>query len=194
VTAPLVGPDGSPDSASRRKLPTLGTAAIYATLGRLTPRRWRYNKQLAAPPSIAVNGVPLERIEATTGALMLITPTMRARDGSVFDESYWMYGEDLQLCLDCAGRGLDVLIVDHEPSHHQKGASSGWPRSRISDRAFHQAMWIYYRKNISPSRLADPPVWAAIRLKYLVSRFKAAVVPKLSKHSSRFRADSRGAA
>jgi GT2 family glycosyltransferase len=93
--------------------------------------------------------VPYSWIEATTGALMLINPEFRGSSAAVFDLSYWMYGEDLQLCWDAKSEGYRVAIIDYQPSLHKKGTSSGWPRSRKSNVAFHEALAIYYAKNLS---------------------------------------------
>jgi N-acetylglucosaminyl-diphospho-decaprenol L-rhamnosyltransferase len=153
VTAPLVGKDGLPDSASIRTLPTLGMASVYAILGRLTPRKWRYNQHspvFVDTTNPASSGRARGRvIEATTGALMLVNPHFRDARMGIFDTSYWMYGEDLQLCLDARAEQWKVVMMDFPPSLHIKGVSSGWPRSPTSNRAFHDAMRIYFDKNLA---------------------------------------------
>ncbi len=165
VSAPLVGLDGTPDSASIRRLPTLGRASIYGVLGRLTPNRWRYNDQrLGESPS------PIgTRIEATTGALMLVHPEFRSLEDPIFDTDYWMYGEDLQLCADARDEGKSIYMVDTLHSVHVKGVSSGWPRSKKSNEAFHNAMYLYYRKNLSRGPLVDGVVWLAVQLRLFSS-------------------------
>ncbi|GAA2168179.1 GT2 family glycosyltransferase [Humibacillus xanthopallidus] len=150
LTAPLLDETGSPDSASVRRLPKLGTATLYAAIGRFTPRRWRYN----APPEPRAeaegsNGV--RRIEATTGALMLVNPEFRDPQSPIFDTAYWMYGEDLQLCFDATQSGWGVGMVATGTSTHSKGASSGKPRRLRSNVAFHRAMYTYYAKNLKRS-------------------------------------------
>ncbi|WP_375390132.1 glycosyltransferase [uncultured Amnibacterium sp.] len=150
VTVPLVGIDGSPDTASRRRLPTLGASMLYSVLGRLTPSRLRYNRREAdAAPMLSTRaGRPVNVLQATTGALMLVAADFRTLDEGVFDRDYWMYGEDLQLCADAAASGRRVLIVEVAPSVHVKGVSSGRPRSHRSNRAFHDAMYRYAQKNL----------------------------------------------
>jgi GT2 family glycosyltransferase len=173
VTAPLVGLDGEPDTASRRRLPTLGKASVYGLLGSRTPAGLRYNSLEAPAATESVDGLTYTTVEATTGALVLVSPAMRDAEGRVFDEDYWMYGEDLQLCLDCQRRGLRVLMLEGAPSTHTKGVSSGWPRSKRSDRAFHHSMWLYYRKNLSSRGPLDGIVAAGIAARYAVSRTAA---------------------
>jgi len=172
VTAPLVGLDGLPDSASIRRLPTLGRASIYAVLGRITPAKWRYN----AVPHDASADVTPRSIEATTGALMLVAPRFRSLSSPIFDTDYWMYGEDLQLCADAHREGWRVLMVDARPSLHVKGVSSGKPRTYKSNKAFHDAMFLYFRKNFYRGRFATGLVWLAVQLRFWLSAFVSAAV------------------
>jgi len=166
ATAPLVGDDGVEDSASRRTLPSTGKSIGYAVFGKLMPRRMRYNSGLprrstgARPLS---DGTLVTSLDATTGALMLVSPLFRSPSSGIFDTDYWMYGEDLQLCLDARSESFEVVMVELSQSIHLKGVSSGWPRSRLSNKAFHDAMYLYYRKNLSKSPLESATVWAGVR-------------------------------
>lgn len=171
VTSVLEHPDGEEDSASRRSLPTFGAAAAYAILGRLIPVSARYNSQksLAEHTWSLDDGLRVVSVEATTGALMLIRPSFRPVQFGLFDIDYWMYGEDLQLCADAQRSGLRVVLVEQQPSIHLKGASSGMPRRWRSNRAFHHAMYVYYKKNLSSSRALDLLVWVLINGRLLVS-------------------------
>ena len=163
ATVPLVEVDGSPDTASRRRLPTLGASMVYSVLGRLTPAGLRYNRRAAEDAVVRASPGSDERasvLEATTGAVMLVAPDFRTLDEGVFDQDYWMYGEDLQLCADARTAGRVVLIAEVPPSVHVKGVSSGRPRSTRSNRAFHDAMLQYARKNL----VSAPPLVAALRV------------------------------
>lgn len=165
VTAPLVTDTGEADTASRRQLPTLGKAAVYAVLGRLTPAALRYNRRqipLATNSTVLPGGITVTPIEATTGALMLVNPGFRPGDLGVFDQDYWMYGEDLQLCRDAQTEGWHVLMAEGEPSIHLKGISSGRPRGRKSNIEFHRAMYTYYVKNLNRTLFGKVGVGAAI--------------------------------
>jgi GT2 family glycosyltransferase len=158
VTAPLVMSDGKEDSASVRKLPTLGSAGLYAALGKLTPQRLRYNT-----PDFSYDESGVKTIQATTGALMLVNPDFRRSSQGIFDLDYWMYGEDLQLCQDARDENYKVLMIRHTPSLHEKGVSSGWPRSMKSNIAFHRAMFTYYQKNFTGTPLLTPIVYFAVQ-------------------------------
>ena len=201
VTSPLVTDTGEEDSASRRVLPSLGKAAIYAILGKLTPRAFRYNNRSDVPAvsSVVENqpdaaqgafhiGLSTSQIEATTGALMLVNPTFRAANSGIFDQDYWMYGEDLQICFDARAAGLKVLMVEGPSSLHLKGASSGRPRGKVSNIAFHRAMYIYYSKNLNVHPVGKLVVGGAIfgRLGFqlLLSRVSRALKRKATTPSA----------
>jgi GT2 family glycosyltransferase len=177
VTMPLVEIDGSPDTASRRKLPTLHGSVVYSLLGKFTPRSIRYNRlEQTAESMTTAAGRRATRLEATTGALMLVHPDFRTVDQGIFDEDYWMYGEDLQLCSDARDRGLLVLMAEVTPSVHVKGVSSGRPRSRRSNRAFHGAMYLYARKNLLSNPILLAGLWAGVWGHFALSESRATTV------------------
>jgi GT2 family glycosyltransferase len=175
VTVPLVESDGSPDTASRRRLPTLGASVLYSVLGRLTPSALRYNRREneSAPTLQTAGGIPVNALQATTGAVMLVPADFRQLDEGIFDRDYWMYGEDLQLCADAAAAGRQVLIAEVPPSVHVKGVSSGRPRSRRSNRAFHDAMLSYAQKNLVRNVFALHMIRVGVAAHFLLTELKA---------------------
>ena len=175
ITVPLVESDGSPDTASRRRLPTFGASMVYSALGRLTPSRLRYNRREEdqAPTLTTRGGRRVSALQATTGAVMLVPADFRTLDQGVFDRDYWMYGEDLQLCADAAAAGRRVLIAEVEPSVHVKGVSSGRPRSRRSNRAFHDAMYRYAQKNLLSNPVLLQGLRVGVQAHYLLTEAKA---------------------
>src|SRR4051812_22280513 len=93
VTIPLIAGSGEEDSASRRRLPRLGASVVYSVLGRLTPAKLRYNRRAADDAgqlAVLPTGEVVHRLEATTGALMLVDPAFRSLDEGIFDVDYWM--------------------------------------------------------------------------------------------------------
>lgn len=175
ATVPLVEPDGTPDTASRRRLPTLHASVLYSVLGKLTPKMWRYNRRESDGTGAlrTVEGRRVSPLQATTGALMMVAPDFRSLDDGLFDVDYWMYGEDLQLCADAHAAGRSVLIAEVPPSVHVKGVSSGRPRSRRSNRAFHDAMLMYAKKNLVRSRVVMAFLAAGVEAHFLLSEARA---------------------
>jgi N-acetylglucosaminyl-diphospho-decaprenol L-rhamnosyltransferase len=174
VTAPLLLPSGEPDPSSVRRLPQLSGSALYSVLGRLTPQRLRYNAQV---PHAESTSSP-RYIEATTGALMLVRAAFRRPEDGIFDTDYWMYGEDLQLCADARRAGGEVVMVNAPPSLHVKGTSSGLPRSRRSNVAFHRAMYLYYRKNLDRGPIVRGAVWGAVHLRLALNIALSAAITR----------------
>lgn len=167
VTAPLTLENGEPDPASERTHPSLIGASVYALFGKLTPKRFRYNAIESRTDDVSHR--PRE-IDATTGALMLIRTEFRAAGQGIFDTDYWMYGEDLQLCLDAKHEGYTVVMIQEVPaSVHVKGVSSGLPRRLKSNIAFHRAMYIYFGKNHASSPFTRAIVRAAIAVRLVLS-------------------------
>jgi GT2 family glycosyltransferase len=176
VTAPLIDEFSEPDTASIRSLPRMGNAVAYSMLGRFMPGRLRYNSRPAHgfdAPSDQLD--PAFEIEATTGALMLLSPTFRS-EGNIFDPAYWMYGEDLQLCNDARIAGLKVLMTRTLPSLHAKGHSSGRPRRIRSNWAFHDALYIYYRKNLNRHPALLPVVRVGVISRFIASALSSLIV------------------
>lgn len=173
VTAPLNLPNGETDPSAERRLPVLSSSLLYSLLGKLTPSRFRYNRVVARTTG------PVRLIEATTGALMLVRPEFRRGSAGIFDTDYWMYGEDLQLCADAKREGWAVARVDAPSSLHVKGTSSGLPRSRRSNVAFHRAMYLYYRKNLDRGRMVRALVWCGVHLRLAANLLLSAVIVRL---------------
>jgi N-acetylglucosaminyl-diphospho-decaprenol L-rhamnosyltransferase len=172
ATVPLVGQDGVEDSASRRRLPALGSSVAYALFGKLLPRALRYNSRGISESRAfrkLADGTKLTPLEATTGALMLVAPHFRAVGKGIFDTDYWMYGEDLQLCHDARTEKFEVVMVESAPSIHEKGASSGWPRTRRSNAAFHDAMYIYSKKNLHKTPYGGGVILVGVKVRQAIS-------------------------
>lgn len=140
VSPRILRPDGRLDPACRRSFPDPLVAF------------WRLSGLARAFPQSARLGaynlthVPPDRpqvIDAGTGACLLIRGPLFLELGG-FDEGYFMYGEDLELCWQIAARGQQVW---YEPSAivvHRKGASSEQAALRMLVE-FHRSMWRFYR-------------------------------------------------
>jgi N-acetylglucosaminyl-diphospho-decaprenol L-rhamnosyltransferase len=138
----LVLNDGSFDHAAKRSFPTPVSALAHFTgVGRRAE-----SGTLAAYRAPEVESGP---VDAVNGAFMLTRRAAIAEVG-LFDEGYWMYMEDLDLCyrLDQAG-----WVTWYEPEvtvMHVKAGTSGTLRSFRLNRAFHYGMYRFYRKHYAP--------------------------------------------
>src|SRR4029079_17104008 len=124
--------DGTPDHAARRSFPTpLSALGHFTGIGRR-----RSSGALAAYRAPEVARGP---VDAVNGAFMLMRRAALERIG-LFDEGYWMYMEDLDLCYRFAEAGW---VTWYEPSvtvHHLKAGTSGKHRSVRLNYAFHYGM------------------------------------------------------
>lgn len=138
----LLLPDGSLDLACRRSFPTpeislyrmLGLAKIFPR----SPRFARYNMTYLDP------SVETE-VDSVVGACMLVR-TAIVRAVGLLDETFFMYGEDLDWAYRIKQAGWRIMYVPGSIVHHHKRASSS-QRPFASIRHFYDAMRIFYRKH-----------------------------------------------
>lgn len=65
----------------------------------------------------------LQRVDACSGALMLL-PRRVYQQLSGFDESFFLHGEDLDLCARVRALGLEVAVANEVRVEHRQGGSS----------------------------------------------------------------------
>ncbi len=84
-----------------------------------------------------------------------------------FDEDFFMYGEDLDLCKRVREAGFKIWYYPKTTCYHYKGQSSK-KSSKRSLQAFHDAMWIYYRKHYAKKYgvLFSALVYVGVKLQY----------------------------
>ena len=84
-------------------------------------------------------------IDYLTGAFMF----MRAdalKDAGLLDETFFMYGEDIDLCYRIKKAGWKIIYYGESKITHLKGASSKKQKSKLIYE-FYRAMYIYYKKH-----------------------------------------------
>jgi GT2 family glycosyltransferase len=145
--AGVVGPkvvklDGALDLACRRSFPTPLSSLFKLTgLSKLFPR-----SKLAARYNLTfLSDDRTTEVDSVMGAYMLVRASALAQAG-LFDERFFMYGEDLDLAFRIKLRGWRVFYYPAVEVLHHKGASSRKQSSR-SIREFYRAMRIFYQKH-----------------------------------------------
>jgi N-acetylglucosaminyl-diphospho-decaprenol L-rhamnosyltransferase len=160
----LVQEDGTFDHAARRSFPTPASAlGHFLRLGRSD----RAPAALAAYRAPDVGEGP---VDAVNGAFMLMRRAMLDEIG-LFDEGYWMYMEDLDLCYRAARAGWLTWYEPTVEAVHIKAGTSGHHRRLRLNYAFHYGMYRYYRAHLATERgpLFNALVYSGIALKFLVS-------------------------
>ncbi len=130
--------DGTFDHAAKRSFPTpLGALAHFTGIGRWS----RAPKALAQYRAPEVDEGP---VDAVNGAFMLMRRRMLDEVG-LFDEGYWMYMEDLDLCYRAKQAGWITWYAPAAFVIHVKHGSSGARRPPRLVYAFHRGMYRFYR-------------------------------------------------
>lgn len=156
----LLRPDGSLDHAARRSFPTpLSALGHFSGLGRRAGARGRLAAYRA--PEVESGAV-----DAVNGAFMLMRRSA-FEDAGGFDEGYWMYMEDLDLCYRVKQAGLMTWFEPSASVFHQKGGTWGPVRSPRLEYAFHRGMYRFYRDHYAGGRASplNAVVYAGIALK-----------------------------
>lgn len=157
----LVRDDGTPDHAARRSFPTIaGALGHFTGLGRSGSERLA---QYVAPD---VAGP----VDAVNGAFMLVRRSALEQVG-LFDEGYWMYMEDLDLCYRFREAGWTTWYEPSVTVWHVKHGTSGALRSPRLNYAFHYGMFRFYRKHYAGRRspLTNAAVYGGIATKLAIS-------------------------
>lgn len=130
IVAPqLLNGDGSPQ-ASVRNLPTLWRAIRQYWLR----ERGAYDFYIPSGDEVSV--------ESVTGAAMLTSRNVFAKVGG-FDERYFMYFEDLELCRKIMALGYKIYYLPQLAIIHHKGASAkaiggkAFQMLKISSKIYH---------------------------------------------------------
>ena len=146
----LVRPDGSFDHACKRGFPTVLSALYYFTgLAGRFPDSPRFAQYTAAHLGVDEIG----SIDAINGAFMLVRRSALDDVGEL-DERYWLWAEDLDWCHRFWEKNWVVLYWPEVEVVHLKSASVGEHRSLRLNFAFHQSIWLFYKKHHAPHRSA----------------------------------------
>lgn len=134
VGCKVLKPDGSLDLACRRRFPN----PVNSFLRLFLKNNKDYNYLDKSEDETM-------QVDSVMGAFLLIKKNVVESVG-LLDESFFMYGEDLDWCLRVKEKGLEVWYYPQSRITHFKGASS----AQIPFKAlkwFHDAMWIFYKKH-----------------------------------------------
>lgn len=160
----IINPDGSLQMSCRRSFPT-PSVAFYrlAGLSRLFPkseRFGRYNLSFLNPETES-------EVDAVSGSFMFM-PLVLFQEIGGFDERFFMYGEDLDICYRVKEKGRKVWYNPRTQIVHFKGRSSA-KMSLHSRKAFYEAMLIFSRKYQSVHKSYLPGWVIVIAIGYFAS-------------------------
>jgi N-acetylglucosaminyl-diphospho-decaprenol L-rhamnosyltransferase len=90
-------------------------------------------------------------VDWLSGACLLVRRDAFLAAGG-FDERFFMYWEDADLCRRLRGQGHTIRYVPGATAVHKVGQSSRTAK-RSSIRAFHQSAYLYYATHVAPGAL-----------------------------------------
>ena len=143
---------------SGRDFPGLLQAVGHAFLGPFAPG----NRFTRAYRQTNWDRSTEREVDWVSGAAMLIRRSALEQVGA-FDEAFWLYGEELDLCTRLREAGWKVLATPELEVLHQGGVSTG--RSRRTHLMHSQSIYRYYRKHRATGwrRATLPLAWTALR-------------------------------
>jgi len=175
VGCKILNPDGTLQLACRRSYPTPWVAFTKIVgLARLFPKSkifGRYNLTFLDPEQTA-------EVEAISGSFMVVRRETIDQVG-MLDESFFMYGEDLDWCFRIRKGGWKIYYLPTTQIVHFKGESS--KKSPFEQRRlFYEAMHLFVKKHFGTSK-ALMPSWlliVAVWIRAIVS-FASTAISKL---------------
>ena len=162
ISPRLVLADGSMDLACRRSIPTLwdgfsrasGLAAMFPSTAWLAGYNLTYLPVEGTYEVGAINGAFML---APRRALESVAP-----DGKIFDESFFMYGDDLDLCIRVARAGWKIMYDGRVTLTHLKGLSVAKEYGAMSQAIFDANREVYLKH-------FNPRGSALVRWKYALA-------------------------
>ena len=153
----ILNPDGTLQLACRRSFPGPWTSFTKVTgLSNLFP-----NSKIFARYNLTyLDENKSYEVDAISGSFMMMRKEVYEKVGG-FDEQFFMYGEDLDLCYRIQKAGYKVFYVHSTQIIHYKGEST--KRSSIDEtKVFYSAMHLFVKKHLSTSFLVGMILRSAI--------------------------------
>lgn len=180
ATCKIILPDSSIDWAAHRGFPTPLASLLYFlgndSLYHLSNRDFNETHE----------------VDAISGSFFLTRKAVLSKVGSPaggFDEDYFMYAEDIDLCFRIKKAGFKIMYVPHACTLHYKGVSSGLKKhsrgltaasletKKRSLNAFYGTMKIFYRKHYEKKYpfVINRLIFLGINLKWFLAKRKLEV-------------------
>lgn len=140
----IYGADGRIE-LSARTFPSVTTGL----LGRSSLLTQMLARLRRTPSGVSAALGPAGRVDWISGACMLMPREAFEQVGG-FDENYWMYWEDADICRRLRDRGWDARFCTDAQAHHSTGSSG---QSRLTIEAFHTSAARYYERHVARNAL-----------------------------------------
>lgn len=101
------------------------------------------------PPGVSLALGESRRVDWVSGACMFVRRSAFQEIGG-FDEGYWMYWEDADICRRLRDRGSGVMLCVEAQAEHHTGSSG---RDERTIEAFHLSAARYYEQHLAMTQL-----------------------------------------
>lgn len=164
--AGIIGPkvfdsDGKTTQLSCRSFPSFKTVLFnrYSLLTKLIPsNRWSDEYLFTN-----WNHSQVKKVDWVSGCCMMVRRSMFDEIG-VFDTRFFMYNEDVDICMRAYKNGWEVYYVpDAKIIHHIAGSSKHVPQQMAIER--HRSIWLFYSKHYKKNTLITFIVMVGILLR-----------------------------
>ncbi|MBF6600933.1 MAG: glycosyltransferase family 2 protein [Dehalococcoidia bacterium] len=171
VVAPKLLDDDGALQLSCRAFPGYATALFnrYSLLTRLSPGNARSRQYLMTDFDHASE----RDVDWLSGAALMLPRRVFDEVGG-WDEGYFMFNEDVDLCRRVHDAGYRVVYQPAAVVHHTIGVSKSASRRMIIER--HRSMWRYYRRHLRGGALRDGATAAGIAARCGVMLARAALL------------------
>jgi GT2 family glycosyltransferase len=147
----ILDPDGAVQGSARGDPDMLtGLFGRTGALRKLLPFLAVAQRNVVVEEAVR-SGASSVAVDWLSGACLLVRRDAFLAAGG-FDERFFMYWEDADLCRRLRGRGYSIRYVPGATAVHKVGQSSRTAR-RSSIRAFHQSAYLYYATHVAPGAL-----------------------------------------
>ncbi|MEJ8553410.1 glycosyltransferase family 2 protein [Tepidibacter sp. Z1-5] len=159
-------PDGKLDKPCKRGFPTPKASLYYMLkLDKLFPNRksfGEYNLTYLSEDDI-------NEVDSLVGAFMII-PRRVIDEVGMFDEDFFMYGEDIDWCYRIKQVGYKIIYYPEAKITHFKGSSAKKKRFKTIYE-FHRAMYLFYNKHYKSkySILTTLSIYLGISVKLIIT-------------------------
>jgi GT2 family glycosyltransferase len=145
----LLNGDGSIQMQCRRGFPTPSSSIFYFLgLSRLFPKSRTFGAYLMT----YLDDASLSEVDSLCGAAMMVRREVIEKVG-LMDESYYMYGDDIDWCYRIKQAGWKVYYLPEAEIIHYGGRGGSRRQSYRNIFEFHRAMAVFYKKHYSKGSL-----------------------------------------
>ncbi|MFU0831506.1 MAG: dTDP-Rha:alpha-D-GlcNAc-pyrophosphate polyprenol, alpha-3-L-rhamnosyltransferase [Oscillospiraceae bacterium] len=159
--------DGTLDHACKRGFPT-PSASFYYFTG--LDKKFPHSRKIGAYRQTFLDERSVGEVDSVAGSFLMM-PAKLFKEIGGFDESFFMYGEDLDLCYRVKEKGYQVIYYGKVSITHLKGQSGLHTKSPKVLYHFYNAMKLFYRKHYKKKYgpFVGAVVYSAIEVKYIIS-------------------------